>query len=70
MDSGKYFYIYLLTNSYTKQCGIHELSKIMMIVETGLGENIVDCLIKKSVDEGNSGHIATTFHRSKGLGFV
>lgn len=52
MDNEKYFFIYLLTNSHTKQCGIYELPKIIMTVEISLDENTVDYLIKKFVEGG------------------
>ena len=43
----KYFYVYLLTNSKTKQCGIYELP--MRIIETETGYNIetIDNLINR-----------------------
>ncbi|RDY25826.1 DnaD domain protein [Romboutsia weinsteinii] len=41
----KYFYIYLMTNSKTSQCGIYELPK--RIIETGYNRESVDKLINR-----------------------
>ncbi|KEI74954.1 replication protein [Clostridium botulinum B2 128] len=43
----KYFYLYLLTNVNTSQCGIYELPKKIMENETGYNRETVDNLIKK-----------------------
>lgn len=32
----KYFYLYLMTNSKTKQCGCYEISKKVMCIETAM----------------------------------
>lgn len=45
----KYFYLYLLTNSKTKQCGIYEISKKVMVLETGYNLETVDKLVGKFV---------------------
>jgi len=45
----KYFYLYLLTNSKTTQCGIYEISKTVMQFETGLVRNKVEELLDKFV---------------------
>lgn len=37
----KYFFLYLLSNSHTKQCGIYEISIEIMKLETGLDEKKV-----------------------------
>ncbi|WP_434291916.1 DnaD domain protein [Clostridium botulinum] len=43
----KYFYLYLLTNANTSQCGIYELPKKIIENETGCNRETVDNLIKK-----------------------
>ncbi|KOM98693.1 replication protein [Clostridium botulinum] len=43
----KYFYLYLLTNANTSQCGIYELPKKIIENETGYNKETVDNLIKK-----------------------
>lgn len=43
----KYFYIYLMTNSKTSQCGIYELPKRIIETETGYNRETVDKLIKR-----------------------
>ncbi|MBU3180706.1 DnaD domain-containing protein [Clostridium psychrophilum] len=43
----KFFYLYLLTNTKSKQCGIYELPKKIIEIETGLSRETVDKLIKK-----------------------
>ena len=35
----KYFYIYLMTNSKTSQCGIYELHRRIIETETGYNRN-------------------------------
>ena len=46
----KYFYIYLMTNSKTKQCGCYELPKRIMMFETGYNEETIDKLLKRFID--------------------
>jgi len=46
----KYFYIYLMTNSKTKQCGCYEISMKLIRYETGLTQNEIDSYIKLLVD--------------------
>ncbi|RDY28430.1 DnaD domain protein [Romboutsia weinsteinii] len=41
----KYFYIYLMTNSKTSQCGIYELPKRIIETETGYNRETVEKLI-------------------------
>lgn len=41
----KYFYIYLMTNSKTTQCGIYELPKRIIETETGYNRETVDKLL-------------------------
>ncbi len=48
----KYFYLYLMTNSKTTQCGIYELPKRIMETETGYNRETVDKLIQRFVDYG------------------
>ena len=43
----KYFYIYLMTNTKTTQCGIYELPKPIVCLETGYSLEIVDKLLSK-----------------------
>ena len=43
----KYFYVYLLTNSKTKQCGIYELPIRIIETETGYDEVLIDKLLTK-----------------------
>lgn len=43
----KYFYIYLMTNSKTTQCGIYELPKRLMELETGYNRDTVDKLLTR-----------------------
>lgn len=45
----KFFYIYLMTNSKTKQCGIYELTKKVMCFETGYNIETIDKLIDRFV---------------------
>ncbi len=46
----KFFYLYLLTNSKTKQCGIYELPLPIIQVETGYNRETVIKLIQKFID--------------------
>ena len=48
----KYFYLYLMTNSKTKQCGCYEISKRVMVLETGYNNETIDKLIGKFIDYG------------------
>lgn len=43
----KYFYIYLMTNSNTTQCGIYELPKRIIETQTGYNRETVDKLLKR-----------------------
>jgi DnaD/phage-associated family protein len=45
----KYFYIYLMTNSKTSQCGIYELPKRIIETETGYNRETVDKLLNRFV---------------------
>jgi hypothetical protein len=46
----KYFYIYILTNSKTKQCGIYELPIRIAEMETGYNRETVEKLIRKFIE--------------------
>lgn len=48
----KYFYIYLMTNSKTSQCGIYELPKRIIETETGYNRETVDKLLKRFEEYG------------------
>lgn len=48
----KYFYLYLMTNSRTKQCGCYELPKRVVELETGYNRETVDKLIGRFVGYG------------------
>ena len=42
----KYFYLYLMTNSKTKQCGCYEISMKLIKYETGLTQKEIDSYIE------------------------
>ena len=46
----KYFYLYLMTNTKTNQCGIYEIPKKVMEMETGYNSETIDKLIKRFVE--------------------
>ena len=46
----KLFYLYLLTNNKTSQCGIYELSKKFIEMETSLTREAVEKLINRFCD--------------------
>jgi DnaD/phage-associated family protein len=48
----KYFYIYLMTNSKTTQCGIYELPRRIMETETGYNRETIEKLLNRFVDYG------------------
>jgi hypothetical protein len=48
----KAFYLYLITNSKTKQCGIYETSIKIMELETNLEYSKIDSMLKKFEDRG------------------
>lgn len=48
----KYFYIYLMTNSKTSQCGIYELPKRIIETETGYNRETVEKLICRFEEYG------------------
>lgn len=46
----KYFYLYLMTNPYTNQIGIYEISKKMISMQLGYSIDTVSILIKTMID--------------------
>jgi hypothetical protein len=52
----KLFYIYLLTNSRTTQCGIYEITKRTISNETGYPIDTVSILLNDLVDSGKIKH--------------
>ena len=46
----KYFYLYLMTNTKTNQCGIYEIPKKVMEMETGYNSETIDKLIKRFIE--------------------
>ena len=48
----KYFYLYLMTNSKTRQCGCYEISKKVMQLETGYNSETIDKLIDIFIELG------------------
>ncbi|MCB5235480.1 replication protein [Niallia circulans] len=48
----KYFYLYLMTNSKTSQCGIYELPLRIMETETGYNRETVEKLLERFVEYG------------------
>lgn len=47
----KYFYLYLLTNEKTKQCGIYEISKRHISYDTGYTIDIISILLQYFISE-------------------
>lgn len=56
----KYFYLYLMTNSKTKQCGVYELPKRIIETETGYNRETVEKLLQRFVDYGKIQYNDTT----------
>jgi hypothetical protein len=48
----KYFYVYLLSNSKTKQCGCYELPKKVIELETGYNRETVEKLLQRFMAYG------------------
>jgi len=48
----KYFYLYLMTNSKTSQCGVYELPVKVMELETGYNRETVEKLLNRFIDYG------------------
>ena len=56
----KYFYLYLMTNSKTTQCGIYEITRKVMCFETGYNLETVDKLLTRFVGYGKILYDETT----------
>ena len=52
----KYFYLFLLTNSKTKQCGIYQLPMQVIVMETGYNQETVDKLLTRFITYGKIIH--------------
>lgn len=48
----KYFYLYIMTNPKTTQCGIYELPKRIIETQTGYNRETVDKLLQRFIDYG------------------
>ena len=48
----KYFYLYIMTNSKTSQCGIYELPYRVIELETGYNHETVEKLLNRFVEYG------------------
>lgn len=48
----KYFYMYLMTNSKSTQCGIYELPKRIIETETGYNRETVEKLLSRFIEYG------------------
>jgi hypothetical protein len=48
----KFFYLYLMTNSKTSQCGIYEIPEKVMTLETGYNDETVNKLLNKFIKYG------------------
>ncbi len=46
----KYFYIYLMTNSKTSQCGVYQIPKKVMELETGYNRETIDKLLNRFIE--------------------
>lgn len=56
----KYFYLYLITNDNTKQCGIYEISFRQICFDTGYNQETVLKLIKFFTESGKVKYSETT----------
>lgn len=56
----KYFFLYLLTNGKTKQCGIYEIAKKRICDDTGYNTDTVSVLLKLFSDDGKIRYNAAT----------
>ncbi|WP_024985301.1 DnaD domain-containing protein [Brevibacillus borstelensis] len=56
----KYFFLYLMTNSKTSQCGIYELPKRIIETETGYNRETVDKLLQRFIDYGKIAYNEST----------
>ena len=48
----RYFYIYLITNSMTNQCGIYKFNRRLAELETGYNSNKIESFLKKFQEYG------------------
>ena len=56
----RYFYIYVMTNPKTTQCGIFKLVKKLIEVELGYDRDTVDKLLKRFMDYGKISYCERT----------
>ena len=56
----KYFYLYLITNPHTKQCGVYELPPKLIELETGYNTETVQKLLNRFRDYGKVTYNADT----------
>lgn len=56
----KYFYLYLLTNTRTSQCGIYELPDTFMAMETGCSQEAVNKFLEKFQKAGKISYNVAT----------
>ena len=56
----KYFYLYLMTNSKTTQCGCYEISNKLIKYETGLSQNEIDSFIELFTENKKIAYSADT----------
>ena len=56
----KYFYLYLMTNPKTSQCGIYELPKRIIETETGYNRETIDKLLKRFIEYKKVGYCDDT----------
>ena len=56
----KYFYLYLLSNSRTTQCGCYELPYKVIEMQTGYNRETVEKLLQRFVDYGKIEYSADT----------
>jgi len=57
---GKYFYLFLMTNVNTTQCGIYEITVRQMVVQTGYNEETIIKLISQFEKAGKIKYSKTT----------
>lgn len=56
----KYFYLYLMTNSKTRQCGVYQLPKKVVELETGYNRETVEKLLSRFTDYGKIDYCVST----------
>ena len=57
----KYFYLYLITNPHTKQCGIYELPHKLIELETGYNAETVQKLLNRFRDYDKVSYSTETY---------